>query len=287
MRSPNVNREFNFGQHIKGMKNTEVFTAREVMVPFKCDVHGWMTSYGGILDHPYFAVTSDGGKFELQEPSSRHLHGRGVAREDAPSDADGDGRRKGKQGSQLHVQVMKWLHRYALLVVCSTVAPDRRWRYGDQHGFGPCGARLAEHVRLVHVLVSVRPDGRRHLLRARPPADREHRRLSHDHPCGVDLAGRSTAVDAEAWCRGAGRGHPPGPARWIDRPAASAGASVDRPCWPGAAFLLRNDCHRRLHFSGLAEVHRRHSDDPRLRSMALIDDGRDLCPDPARRDDAA
>ena len=62
----NVNREFNFGQHIKGMKNTQVFTAREVMVPFKCDVHGWMTSFGGILDHPFFAVTSEGGKFELK-----------------------------------------------------------------------------------------------------------------------------------------------------------------------------------------------------------------------------
>jgi plastocyanin len=62
----NVNREFNFGQHFKGMKNTEVFTAREVMVPFKCDVHGWMTSYGGILDHPFFAVSADGGKFELK-----------------------------------------------------------------------------------------------------------------------------------------------------------------------------------------------------------------------------
>jgi hypothetical protein len=62
----NVNREFNFGQHFKGMKNTEVFTVREVMVPFKCDVHGWMISYGGILDHPFFAVTSDGGKFELK-----------------------------------------------------------------------------------------------------------------------------------------------------------------------------------------------------------------------------
>ena len=63
---PDVNREFNFGQHFKGMKNTEVFTAREVMVPFKCDVHGWMTSYGGILDHPYFAVSANGGRFELK-----------------------------------------------------------------------------------------------------------------------------------------------------------------------------------------------------------------------------
>jgi plastocyanin len=62
----NVNREFNFGQHFKGMKNTEIFTAREIMVPFKCDVHGWMTSFGGILDHPYFAVTANGGKFELK-----------------------------------------------------------------------------------------------------------------------------------------------------------------------------------------------------------------------------
>jgi hypothetical protein len=62
----NVNREFNFGQHFKGMKNTQVFTAREVMVPFKCDVHGWMTSFGGIMDHPYFAVTSGGGRFELK-----------------------------------------------------------------------------------------------------------------------------------------------------------------------------------------------------------------------------
>ena len=61
-----VNREFNFGQPMKGMKNTQVFTAREVMVPFKCDVHGWMTSYGGIMDHPYFAVTTDGGRFELK-----------------------------------------------------------------------------------------------------------------------------------------------------------------------------------------------------------------------------
>ena len=63
---PQVNREFNFGQPIKGMKNTEVFTTREVMVPFSCNVHPWMKAYGGILDHPYFAVTSSGGSFELK-----------------------------------------------------------------------------------------------------------------------------------------------------------------------------------------------------------------------------
>ena len=36
------------------------------MVPFKCDVHGWMNAYVGVLDHPYFAVTDEDGKFELK-----------------------------------------------------------------------------------------------------------------------------------------------------------------------------------------------------------------------------
>ena len=63
---PNVNREFNFGQHIKGQRDTRTFTAAEVMVPLKCDVHGWMNAYVGVLEHPYFAVTKDGGKFELK-----------------------------------------------------------------------------------------------------------------------------------------------------------------------------------------------------------------------------
>ena len=41
------------------MKTTHTFTAKEadVVVPFKCDVHGWMNAYAGVLDHPYFAVT--------------------------------------------------------------------------------------------------------------------------------------------------------------------------------------------------------------------------------------
>ncbi len=61
-----VNRAFNYGQAVKGMTNTRTFTAREVMVPFKCDVHNWMHAYVGVLDHPYFAVTENGGKFELK-----------------------------------------------------------------------------------------------------------------------------------------------------------------------------------------------------------------------------
>jgi len=32
----------------------------------KCEVHGWMNAYIGVLEHPYFAVTTDSGKFELK-----------------------------------------------------------------------------------------------------------------------------------------------------------------------------------------------------------------------------
>ena len=63
---PSANQEFNVGQPVQGMKTTRTFTAREVMVPFKCDVHGWMNAYAGVLDHPYFAVTDLDGRFELK-----------------------------------------------------------------------------------------------------------------------------------------------------------------------------------------------------------------------------
>jgi plastocyanin len=63
---PKGNAEFNNGQPIKGMKMTHTFTAKEIMVPFKCDVHGWMNAYVGVVDNPYFAVTDKDGKFELK-----------------------------------------------------------------------------------------------------------------------------------------------------------------------------------------------------------------------------
>jgi plastocyanin len=62
---PDTNREFNFGQIMAGIKNTVSFTAPEVMVPFKCDVHSWMSAYIGVVSHPYFAVTDKAGTFEL------------------------------------------------------------------------------------------------------------------------------------------------------------------------------------------------------------------------------
>ena len=63
---PKSNSEFNTGQPIQGMKTTHTFANKEVMVPFKCDVHGWMNAYVGVLDHPFYATTGPDGKFEIK-----------------------------------------------------------------------------------------------------------------------------------------------------------------------------------------------------------------------------
>ena len=63
---PKENTEFNFGQPLKGMESTQTFTKAEIMVPFRCDVHGWMAAYGGIVPHPFFAVTRNDGTFEIK-----------------------------------------------------------------------------------------------------------------------------------------------------------------------------------------------------------------------------
>jgi hypothetical protein len=62
---PKGNSEFNNGQPIQGMKMSHTFDKPEVMVPFKCDVHGWMNAYVGVMTNPYFAVTKEDGKFDL------------------------------------------------------------------------------------------------------------------------------------------------------------------------------------------------------------------------------
>ena len=63
---PMVNQEFNKSQPRKDERMQHVFTVPEPeMVRFMCNVHGWMTSYVGVMEHPYFAVSDDAGKFEI------------------------------------------------------------------------------------------------------------------------------------------------------------------------------------------------------------------------------
>ena len=62
---PEANQEFNMGQPFQGMEFERTFDEAEVMVPFRCDVHGWMNSYIGVLEHPFFAVTGEDGMFDI------------------------------------------------------------------------------------------------------------------------------------------------------------------------------------------------------------------------------
>lgn len=62
---PVKNQEFNTMQPVQGMHMTHTFTVPEVMVRFKCDVHGWMTAYVGVTNNPFFAVTKPDGTFEI------------------------------------------------------------------------------------------------------------------------------------------------------------------------------------------------------------------------------
>jgi hypothetical protein len=60
-----INRPFNLGQPVQGIAMTRTFATREVMVPFKCDVHAWMAAYVGVLEHPFHGVTGANGTFSL------------------------------------------------------------------------------------------------------------------------------------------------------------------------------------------------------------------------------
>jgi plastocyanin len=63
---PHENRGFNISQPSAGMTTTRTFDKPEVMVPFQCNVHGWMQAHAGVVSHPFYAVSSPDGKFTIK-----------------------------------------------------------------------------------------------------------------------------------------------------------------------------------------------------------------------------
>jgi len=49
-----------------GVVETRKFTKPEVGMPFKCDIHPWMSAYVHVVDNPYYAVTQQDGTFEIK-----------------------------------------------------------------------------------------------------------------------------------------------------------------------------------------------------------------------------
>jgi hypothetical protein len=60
------NPQFNIGQPIQGGETVKRLAHPEVMIRFRCDVHKWMSSYLGVLPHPYYSVTGKDGSFTLK-----------------------------------------------------------------------------------------------------------------------------------------------------------------------------------------------------------------------------
>lgn len=63
---PQEQRGFNISQPTDGMVSTRTFNTPEVMVPFECNVHGWMNAYAGVLSHPFFATSGNDGGITIE-----------------------------------------------------------------------------------------------------------------------------------------------------------------------------------------------------------------------------
>jgi len=68
---PNINTPFNKGEP-NPMTISTKFDKEEVLMPVKCDVHGWMRAFIAVLSHPFGTVSGDGGKYELKIPAGKY-----------------------------------------------------------------------------------------------------------------------------------------------------------------------------------------------------------------------
>jgi len=76
---PKSNAGFNMGMATKGQSIERKFTKFEKNLHIKCDVHGWMSAYGNVVENPYFAVTDEKASslsriFRLATTLSKRLH---------------------------------------------------------------------------------------------------------------------------------------------------------------------------------------------------------------------
>ncbi|PYS00977.1 MAG: TonB-dependent receptor [Acidobacteria bacterium] len=62
-----VSSNFNVGQPTAGLVYSFRPKEEEIMLRLKCDIHSWMTAYVGVVSHPYFTVSSEGGVFQIDK----------------------------------------------------------------------------------------------------------------------------------------------------------------------------------------------------------------------------
>lgn len=60
---PRNNREWNGHQPPQAPDLQRRFMRPEVLIPVKCNIHSWMRAYIAAVDHPFFAVSDEEGRF--------------------------------------------------------------------------------------------------------------------------------------------------------------------------------------------------------------------------------
>ena len=60
------NRPFNIAQPSGADERTKVFKRPEKAIQMGCDIHSWMKAFVFAMDHPFFAVSDENGKYSIQ-----------------------------------------------------------------------------------------------------------------------------------------------------------------------------------------------------------------------------
>jgi hypothetical protein len=66
-----ANATWNVAQATQGIVNKHMFDKPEVLLPVKCDVHGWMRAFIAVINNPFGTVSTEGGKYELKLPAGK------------------------------------------------------------------------------------------------------------------------------------------------------------------------------------------------------------------------
>lgn len=62
---PILNQAFNFGQPPDTDTRERIFEQAEREIEVQCDIHPWMHAYIFVMDHPFFSVSDDDGKYAI------------------------------------------------------------------------------------------------------------------------------------------------------------------------------------------------------------------------------
>src|SRR5262249_43487124 len=62
---PTLNQAFNFGQPAETRQRERIFDHAEREIEIQCDIHPWMHAYIFVMDHPFYCVSADDGKYTI------------------------------------------------------------------------------------------------------------------------------------------------------------------------------------------------------------------------------